>query len=1467
MATTPIVINNISDLQAIQNNPSGSYVLGANIDAAGLLNVTIVDFSGVLNGNGYSIDNLQNPLFHKIDTQGVVQNLNLTNVHLYDAALALDNEGVVSACSVTGAVLGHNIEGGAAGLVNFNGGTGVISNSYSTASVNGNFNSGSIGGLVDTNVGLITGSYATGALTGAHSGGGLVGDNGIGPNGEVGTILNSYATGSIMGDAVGGLVGTNNANITDSYASGLLIAHDASSLTAGLIAFSFPGSVTAIVTNSYWDTETAGTSFSAGGTGLTTNQLQSGTLPAGFDPTIWFDTASQFPELRWQVPTSYTFKTIDLGTSSAAYDINNLGQIVGYYRDTTFRAFIYDISSATYITINDPSGSNGTDGRGINDLGQIVGSYANGITNLGYLYSGGTYTTLFHPSAVFGTFAQGINDTGQVVGYYGDSNAIPHGFLYAGGTYTTLDDPLATNGTQAHDINDAAQIVGTYTDGTGTHGFLYSGGTYTTINDPLAAPGQTFATGINDLGQIAGHYYDLSGGAHGFLDIGGNFTTIDDNLVTGGTFVQDINNAGQIVGYYYTDGSVQHAFFATASTNHSPVASAIAADVNEDTNNPAVKLLAVFTDPDLSDTFTFMTDVTGTLGLVTNNHDGTFSYDPNGKFESLGVGETATDTFTYTVTDNHGAGSTATATVTIHGENDAPVASPDVAGVLKGGTVVGNVRTNDHDPDIHDVLLVTAVNGSSMLIGQPIKGTYGTLTLNTDGSYTYVAKNNAQFGAQDIFQYTVSDGHGGTSTSTLTVGISFPALVINTAQLTGSVDERQLVTGKSGTDQTSGVITFSVPDAANRPTSSIDASHQTITYQDASGHSYALTSAQIAAFEAAFSVADVGTANAGKAKWTYSITDSTLDFLGAGETVTVTTPIVIDDHHGNVRTENVVVTINGADDKPIAAADAASAMQTGAVSADAAHGVLVNDTDPDIHDILRVGAINGVAGNVGQPIAGKYGTLTLNVDGSYNYFETAPTVPTKGALDVFHYTVNDEHGGSASSTLSVAVPALQSAAKIFENYGTNGEIAVLAQLSQAAYHLVPGVEVPGDGINILDPNAEAAFTYLPVGLRLLSAADLPSLAPENVPSDPNFPNFGLVNGIYLDGNAAALVALSSDSLFVSFRGTNDLNLSSFHGTLDQLFNSGISPDTVDWSPSGMSSYYALLKPLITAVDDYLATHHDITHVYVTGHSLGASMAQEFMSQHAGSEFQAVMFANPGFPSSGPADDPRITNIAISTDPIPFRYSVDGNIYQIVDYDGNSGGGFFGPHDMTLYRDVVQFLSSQDDSIPQPGLAADGHQDLVKIFANITNSGPSSILQTDPWTVSLPTGVVPSPFNILPTFDPRTDTTIAPKEILGVIGGGTLTGGAGNDTFTFAPNFGKVTITNFHPGEDIIQIEKSLFGTAKAVAQNITADPQDPLHSALITLDPNDTIELRGITAAQLNAQIHLHGADYLFHVG
>ena len=111
-----------------------------------------------------------------------------------------------------------------------------------------------------------------------------------------------------------------------------------------------------------------------------------------------------------------------------------------------------------------------------------------------------------------------------------------------------------------------------------------------------------------------------------------------------------------------------------------------------------------------------------------------------------------------------------------------PTAEPDRAHVLQNHTGTADaahgVLANDADPIPGDTLSVSAVNGNAANVGHAFAGSYGTLTLNADGSYSYSANHGglplpAGVGI-DTFSYTAIDGDGSTVTSTLTVVVTSP---------------------------------------------------------------------------------------------------------------------------------------------------------------------------------------------------------------------------------------------------------------------------------------------------------------------------------------------------------------------------------------------------------------------------------------------------------------------------------------------------------------------------------------------------------------------------------------------------------------------------------------------------------------------------------------------------------------------
>ena len=145
------------------------------------------------------------------------------------------------------------------------------------------------------------------------------------------------------------------------------------------------------------------------------------------------------------------------------------------------------------------------------------------------------------------------------------------------------------------------------------------------------------------------------------------------------------------------------------------------------------------------------------------------TFDPNGEFEDLQVGETRDTSFTYAISDGHGGSAQAVVTVTVEGANDAPVAQDDHFDVdNQAATSLGSLLLNDTDVDGDDLSQgqVQVGNGSN-------GGTFGiddsgSLSFDPAGAFDDLAIGDTR---DTSFSYTISDGHGGLSSATVTVTV------------------------------------------------------------------------------------------------------------------------------------------------------------------------------------------------------------------------------------------------------------------------------------------------------------------------------------------------------------------------------------------------------------------------------------------------------------------------------------------------------------------------------------------------------------------------------------------------------------------------------------------------------------------------------------------------------------------------
>src|SRR5690606_31028204 len=111
---------------------------------------------------------------------------------------------------------------------------------------------------------------------------------------------------------------------------------------------------------------------------------------------------------------------------------------------------------------------------------------------------------------------------------------------------------------------------------------------------------------------------------------------------------------------------------------------------------------------------------------------------------------------TVTVSDGQGGSTTATVSIGVTPVNDAPVASDVTLSTNEDTPIDGAIAASDADGDDLSYALGTGPAN-------------GTVVLNADGTFTYTP--DANYTANDSSTVTVSDGHGGSTTVTVSIGV------------------------------------------------------------------------------------------------------------------------------------------------------------------------------------------------------------------------------------------------------------------------------------------------------------------------------------------------------------------------------------------------------------------------------------------------------------------------------------------------------------------------------------------------------------------------------------------------------------------------------------------------------------------------------------------------------------------------
>jgi probable HAF family extracellular repeat protein len=250
---------------------------------------------------------------------------------------------------------------------------------------------------------------------------------------------------------------------------------------------------------------------------------------------------------------------------STARGINNRRQVVGGRVNASGSsvAFVYDNGVVTDFQL--PTGTTYSLAAAINNRGDVLLNILNGANGSTVLWTGDGPRQI--PS-LGGSYisGNGLNQRAQVVGESTPAGAnLSHGFLWADGQITdigVLTGGETGNYSSAIAINDAGRVVGVSSAARQTqHAFVWAQGIMTGLGT-LPGDNRSYATAINNRGEIVGWSASVTGiimgATRAVLWEHDTVYDLGDSIPAGSGWVLDqataINDRGQIAGIGHRDG-------------------------------------------------------------------------------------------------------------------------------------------------------------------------------------------------------------------------------------------------------------------------------------------------------------------------------------------------------------------------------------------------------------------------------------------------------------------------------------------------------------------------------------------------------------------------------------------------------------------------------------------------------------------------------------------------------------------------------------------------------------------------------------------------------------------------------------------------------------------------------------------------------------------------------------------------